>query len=123
MSSTTTLIYLVCFVVVIGHCFAEEESKRANWAPGAGRTLEGDSEEELFELEKKPSWVVGRERAERSIKKRIIEFKKDLEQELALLNKYEDELNSLNVLLPLMHQKLREKRPSNGAGTRSVSKY
>ena len=105
--------------MLIGASYSEEEnlSKKPSWA--VGRSLEGDSEEELFELEKKPSWVVGHER-ERSVRKRIIEFKKDLEQELSLLNKYEDELN---VLLPLIHQKLRDKRPSNGAGTRSVSKY
>jgi hypothetical protein len=47
--------------------------------------------------------------------KRIIEFKKDLEQEIAYLSRYERELTELNRMihvLPVLSQRVRGKRPS-----------
>ena len=116
---------LAIVVLVACVCQAQLVEKRPSW--NVGRSVE-EADEELIDnnlekkidliklhgLDKKPSWMVGRdlgEEGEKDLRKRIIEFKKDIEDDLELLNKYK----LLNELLSTTRysDSLRNKRPSN----------
>ncbi|CAF1141204.1 unnamed protein product [Brachionus calyciflorus] len=58
---------------------------------------------------KRPSWVVGRDLSDKNNYKRIIEFKKDLQDQLEFIEKYENDLDELKKLI--LKQKV-NKRPS-----------
>ncbi|RNA02353.1 hypothetical protein BpHYR1_053692, partial [Brachionus plicatilis] len=63
----------------------------------------------MGKIDKRPSWVVGRD-VEKDNYKRIIEFKKDLEDQLDFIEKYENNLDEIKQIL--LQQKLKQKRPS-----------
>lgn len=67
------------------------------------------SYELMGKIDKRPSWVVGRD-LEKENYKRIIEFKKDLEDQLDFIEKYENNLDEIKEILN--QQKLKQKRPS-----------
>ena len=116
------IIYFISLMSLILVCGASV-NKRPSWA--IGRSVENRAEsDEHLELVKKPSWAIGRDLSgqmesdetkdwnKRIIEfKRFIEFKKDLDTEL-----YQNKEASVKKLLQ------KEKRPSIGARTRSLSK-
>ena len=63
----------------------------------------------MEKIEKRPSWVVGRD-IDKDNHKRIIEFKKDLEDQIDFIEKYERNLDEIKQIL--LQQRSKQKRPS-----------
>lgn len=106
------LIYFGLFLVINIYFCSAEISKRPSWA--VGRSVDGseeynDANENNSEndewlssyVEKKPSWVVGRDLIsnQKNYMKRIIEFKRNLNDHFGIIEKYENELDELKKLI------------------------
>ena len=116
---TSKIIYLISLMSLILVCQAGI-NKRPSWA--IGRSVEyadEPSSNEHFELVKKPSWAIGRDLSEQEqentdFDKRLIEFKRFIEYKKDL-----DESDMINFISKLGRK---DKRPSIGARTRSLSR-
>lgn len=96
------IFYLIGIIVLSAYVAQINASKGSYLNSEELNELENSDAEGGFNLDKRPSWVVG---------KRIIEFKKDLDDQLALVEKYENNLREVKNFLQF--QKSRElKRPA-----------
>ena len=115
------MIVLVCLKFV-GICLCSEDVPKASWW-----TDENFDALELRGEKKLPSYALEEEfytiqdpanvESSKSMYKGILEFKRDLEKEFAILNRLEE----LNNEHPMVHSRdFKAKRPSLPSGTRSI---
>jgi hypothetical protein len=125
--------YYIVGVLVLGAAWCATAEKpiwlKSNYEDELNDVENGD-DSSLFNLEKRPSWVVGRDLSYDAYRsggggddfnlekrlswvvpgKRIIEFKKDLDDQLSLIEKYEKSLRDIRNAL-LIQKSKEAKRP------------
>ena len=113
------MIVMVCLNFV-GICLCSEIVPKANWWADENfdpLELSGEKKQPSYALDEE--FYASREStnadSSKSTYKRILEFKRDLEKELAILNRLED----LNSAWP-QSRDFKAKRPSIPSGTRSI---